>query len=466
MAYGTLVTNNSGQILISTEITSLHYLGLARIVGVNIDSIYNNSMALTTIPGYGFSGSTSLSGRWVTTYSILCNSPVVFFIYPRTGFYDRFYGILKQWSVNNTYYVDVMHTGATWSPARVLGFTKPNEIADSSENVGIIAYSSDGVTPTFDSRKKPLGIYWAGSVTPPVIPCDGGTPTTTDYYGWRDTYLDFNFNSNNTYNTYNFSAPQFVEQQNLMFSAPSSAQAVYSRQKNGFYQSSGFFNNQDHYSTTLWWVMYHQLYRINSYNSFSAGWGPFTAGYKYTESYESPGWFGGSGGGYSSGVKPFSDQTINYGTYYENTAMMAVANLYYNQDIEPYFYFPYSTPNPIDVGAGNPFSTYQVNTVRAPNGATLRWQINLKYGSAFNGDFTAMSGTFTIQNGYQSIYGSGFFGITGATYSNAYPKTYYVDIYYNDHLVLSNLMHGYSPGTVKNLDSPGGGEGGGEPIQS
>jgi hypothetical protein len=99
-----------------------------------------------------------------------------------------------------------------------------------------------------------------------------------------------------------------------MFSAPSLAQGVYKRQAEGYkcsdkpWPESGC---QEHWSTAMWWMMYRNAFRIRS-GYFDAGWATYSSGYSFSSTFESGGWFGGGGGGYSTGSMPYTAKTINY----------------------------------------------------------------------------------------------------------------------------------------------------------
>lgn len=299
MSYGALVTNTSGQILISSEVPTLHRLGTATFSSTLLSG-------LTDFPGYSGDDSTvTLSGRHVHRYYVQATAAPVFFIRPTD--YDVFHGILQQFSSGAYWYVDIIQTGTSSSPPTVFAFTPPEEIPANGDSYGMATFLPNG-DEAFDSRKRPLAIYAAESVIPPAIPCDGGQPYSSSGYAWNDSNLDWDFTSDDTYNSYTMSTA--VARSNLMFSAPSVAQAVYSRQKNGYKSSCGTYSCQDHYSAANWWVMYHQQYKLAS-NAIHAGWGPYAAGYSFSSTWDSGGWFDGGGGSIVTGTRPFADATIN-----------------------------------------------------------------------------------------------------------------------------------------------------------
>ena len=56
--------------------------------------------------------------------------------------------------------------------------------------------------------------------------------------------------------------------------------------------------------------MYRGAYRLRAGN-FDAGWTNYAAGYQFSSSYESAGWFGGSTNNYATGSMPYTAKTIN-----------------------------------------------------------------------------------------------------------------------------------------------------------
>lgn len=312
MAYGTLVTNAANHVLISSEMQTLHCAGRATYNGLAIAG------GLTDFPDYSGDSFGTLSGRWIHQYYIYTGGATpVFFIKPASL---DFHGILRQWQSGAYWYVDILQGGLYSYPPTVLAFVTPDVLSTvGTGNYGLRTQLPDGRT-AFDSRLKPLHIRAAISAIPPTVPCDGGTPTRSGGYAWNDSTLDFNFRCNNTFNYYPIPDTGLYYSR-MMFSAPCIAQAVYSRIKDGFKTSDDSYGKtQFHYSTAIWWAMYHSCYRIYPSSLWSsgylhAGWGTYAAGYKFYSSYTSDTWFfglfGSPAGSYSIGVAPYADKTIN-----------------------------------------------------------------------------------------------------------------------------------------------------------
>lgn len=311
MAQGILVTNPSGHILISSEVEGLHCAGTA-----TYDSLLLSG--LTDFPT--FDDANTLSGRCVHRYRWLGTDTPVFFIKPAN--INLFHGILNQWTDGVYQWVDVIQSGGTSAPPTIYVFVRPRQLV-ASAGVGIQTRLPDG-NVAFDSRLKPLAIAYAASVIPPTLPCDGGQPTNESGFAWNDTTLDFDFHCDTTYNSYTM--PGTVIPSALAFSAPSVAQAVYTRQKNGYKYSSGTYGGQSHWSTAVWWAMYHQAYRLQS-GVLQSGWCVYAAGYWFSSTWESGSWYdgGGSGGGLQNGDRPYNDKTINLT---ENVAIVVNADYY------------------------------------------------------------------------------------------------------------------------------------------
>lgn len=300
MAYGFEAKNDSGNVIINDTIENLHFVGKATRGSNNSD--YGN------FPGYGGSND-SLDGRVVHYYTITCTGTPVAFIKPTD--YARWHGIIKQSVSGTTWSFDVMISGtSTSNPPEIYCFVNADDVPSTSETHGMIVFKSNGTTKTFDSRVQPLAITGGANAVAPSDPTNSsGLPGTSSGHSWNYSSNDHDFRCTNRYNEYTDSN---INTSNTMFACPSLAQAVYKRQQHGYKESCGFLGCccQDHHSTAAWWVMYRSAFRLRT-NKFDAGWSVYSAGYSFSSSFESGGWFGGGGGSYSTGSMPYTAKTIN-----------------------------------------------------------------------------------------------------------------------------------------------------------
>lgn len=302
MAYGFEAKNDNGKVIINDTIENLHFIGKA--------TRGSNNAAYGDFPGYGGSND-ALDGRVIHYYTITCSGTPVAFIKPAD--YSRWHGIIKQSVSGTTWSFDVMVSGtSTSNPPDIYCFVNADDIpVPSGETYGMQVFKSNGSTKTFDSRRQPLAITGGGTASaPPSDPTNSsGTPGTSSGHSWNYSSNDHDFRSSNRYTAHSDSA---ANTSNAMFACSSLAQAVYKRQQHGYKESCGFLGCccQDHHSTAAWWVMYRQMFRLRSGN-FDSGWTNYAAGYSFSSSFESGGWFGGGGGSYSTGTMPYTAKTIN-----------------------------------------------------------------------------------------------------------------------------------------------------------
>jgi len=315
MAYGFEAKNDLGKIIINDTIENLHFIGKA--TRGSADSAFGD------IPGYSGSND-ALDGRVVHTYTITCSGTPVAFIKPAD--YARWHAVIKQSVSSTTWTFQVMISGTSTSkPPDVYCFVNADDVPSSSETHGMQVFKSDGTTKTFDSRKQPLAITGGGNALSPSDPTNtGGTPGTSSGHSWNYASNDHDFRSSSQYTAVSDSA---ANTSTTMFSCPSIAQAVYKRQMHGYKCSDHHWwqsGCQEHHSTAAWWVMYRQAFRLRSGN-FDSGWTGYAAGYSFSSSYESGGWFGGGGGSYSTGSMPYTAKTINLQS---NTYIIADSSRY------------------------------------------------------------------------------------------------------------------------------------------
>lgn len=311
--YGILVRNPEGQLLISSEVEGLHCLGRAQ-------HIFTDSGLFGFRDFDGDGVHKHLRGRHIHRYVAVTDGLPVFFIHPMIE--HETHGILRQWRSEGRWFVEVIQSGRVSAPPVVYTFTQPQYMPAPYEKWGMAALNAQG-RKTFDTRLRPLAIYDALEVIPPWTPynADEKRDLETKGHPWNDKRLDFDMNCDNRYNRYDISTR--VTHHHLMFSAPSVAQAVYGRVKRGYKLSRSLVSKQEHWSTSVWWAMYHQAYRINT-GSVIAGWAMYDAAFDFWSGWESA-FAGGSGGSRRYGTQPYPSKTINF---QKNMIILADARYY------------------------------------------------------------------------------------------------------------------------------------------
>ena len=306
--YGLRAYNTSNQVLISSDLENLHFGGTATLTG-------NDGGNYGDFPGYSGSHDTDLDGRVIYTYTFTTAGTPLVFIRPTD--YTQWHGIVTHEQAGTTWTFKVMKSGLSTTNAPTLFcFVSPQNLTvPAGQNYGMKVMLSGGGA-AFDSRLRPLAIVGGGVAQPPSCPVNDGCPTTTSGHSWNYATLDWDFGSSNRYNSYGNTGTHT----DLMFAAPSLAQAVYKRQMHGHKASCNWEcpwpfsgccgGHQDHYSTAAWWAMYRSTFRLRT-NYFDAGWTNFAAGYSFSSNHESGGWFGGGGGSFSTGTMPYTAKTIN-----------------------------------------------------------------------------------------------------------------------------------------------------------
>ncbi len=257
MAYGLHITNTSGDLLVSSDIKSYHYVGSPTYTGVQ--SSYNN-----------------YSGSRVYRYTFTDSQTPLIFIKPADT--SKFYAVLTHFKSGNNWTYDVIGSGTSNQPPTLYAFSALSG-SNSSGGYGLLVQDSSG-NRTFDSRDKPLAIVDIVSAIPPEHAPDGGITSTSNVDpGWHDCYIndyrsamEWDFNSDDTHNDYSYS--NSGHNSNYMFAAPSIAQAAYRR--NAYhYHCDGCSNwiqaDQHHTFTGNLGVFYRQAYKLTS-SQVQAGW--------------------------------------------------------------------------------------------------------------------------------------------------------------------------------------------------
>ena len=258
MAFGVQIKNTSGDLIVSSDIKTYHYVGTPSYTGVQ-----------SSYDGY--------SGSRVYRYTLTNSETPLIFIKPADT--SKFYAVLTHFKSGNNWTYDVIGSGTSNQPPTLYAFSALSGSSSSSDH-GILVQNSSGER-TFDSRDKPLAIVDIVSAIPPANAPDGGaTSTSAVDPGWHDCDvntgyrppMEHNFNSNNSHNDYSYS--NSGHNSNYMFSAPSIAQSAW--RKNGYHWHCDgcdhwYQANQYHEFWGDLGVFYRQAYKLTS-SQVQAGW--------------------------------------------------------------------------------------------------------------------------------------------------------------------------------------------------
>jgi hypothetical protein len=293
MTYGFLATNNSNQVLISSETRNLHL----------VEKIASPTFIDYTNGNYG--------GINILRYRTTCNvTPVPFFTMPSTS---DFYGCTRVTSVSsNQWDIEIIKSGAASSYPEVYIFADPRGTTPAPA-FGMKVFRDDG-TPSFDSRLSPLAITGGLGLTHPSNPKPSFPyGLSSDYCSSSDGTAGVMFQPDQ-YNSYSVSLPS-----KPMFFYPSLAQAereaTYSRTDEdciGGEVKGNCVGYVERYAwTSEYWAFYRGAIRRAS-SQVQAGWCVASFGCNWTYAEES-GFFGVGTGGSSGqgGIWPYNNETIN-----------------------------------------------------------------------------------------------------------------------------------------------------------
>ena len=140
MTFGFLALNNNNEVLVSSDMRTLHLV------------------AKLTSPTV--TGSSSAYGGYVElTYTVACAvTPVPFFTMP----VDGYYGIAAVRQVSGAWEIKIIRSGTSTSYPEVYVFADPRAVV-STEQFGMQVFRDDG-TPAFDSRRRPLAVTGGAAV--------------------------------------------------------------------------------------------------------------------------------------------------------------------------------------------------------------------------------------------------------------------------------------------------------------
>lgn len=285
-----VVHDTNKDVLISSEVSNLHFCGKA------VFQCHDEG-ALGSFPNYTGVNDTSIDGRVVYSYSIKMTTAPVVFIKPSN--YSRWHALINMENIGGSVWTfKIMVSGNTpGTPPELYCFVPAKHLWPSEEKYGMVVYNKNWNT-TFDSRLQPLALTDSGTFTPPECPLNDGCPETTSGHPLNYNSLDWDFSSSDSY----ISKTIVGNKNELMFAAPSIAQAVYKRQMNG-----GSGTNT---STAMWWGMYRAAFRIRE-GYLDCGWLAFQGSYAFRSNAKSNGWYGGGDGSYDSGTMPYKAKYIN-----------------------------------------------------------------------------------------------------------------------------------------------------------
>jgi len=298
MAFGVQVKNTSGDLIVSSDIKTYHYVGTPTYTGVQLR--YNN-----------------YTGSRVYRYTLTNSETPLIFIKPADA--SKFYAVLTHFKSGNNWTYDVIGSGTTDQPPTLYAFSALQTTStSSSETYGVMVKDSSG-NRTFDSRDLPLAVVDIVSAIPPEHAPDGGITNTSNVDpGWNEctissyrSAMEWDFTSEDSHNDYSYS--NSGHNSNYMFAAPSIAQAAY--QRNAYhYHCDGCSNwsqaDQHHYFWGNLGVFYRQAYKLTS-TQVQAGWCSMKE-YWYGKAQKTSWapWTSECDGSQAFGI-PFSQKSIN-----------------------------------------------------------------------------------------------------------------------------------------------------------
>lgn len=313
MAYGLHITNDSGALLVSSDIHHFHFLG---------KPVYHSEI----------SSETAYSGSKTFRYTITTAQTPLVFIKPNNT--TQFCAILTHHNSGSSWTFDVLVSGTSSTHPTLYAFTRIDSSigVPTGEDYGLLITNQSSEV-TFDSRRKPLAILSAVECIPPAQPADGGqVPSGTVDPGWHDcnvanykSNMGWDYSSEDSYNSYTISNPN--SSSNLMFAAPSIAQSAWMR--TGYhYHCDGCDDwkqaNQHHTFNGKHGVFYRQAYSLQS-TTVRAGWAIIEEyWWAHAEKTSWAPWHDECDGSGTFGL-PFNNATVNRTS---NTVLIADSTVY------------------------------------------------------------------------------------------------------------------------------------------
>lgn len=292
MSHGFLATNNSNQVLVSSDTRNLHFIGKPAVNQVR-----------NVIDTHG--------GCRIFTYLVSSTVPIVPFFTMPTG---DFFGVTAIRNLGgSTWEIEVLRSGTNPTAPELYVFADPRAVSPSGTH-GLLVYRDDG-TPSFDSRLRPLAISGGLLVTHPYNPKPVLPYGLSPYNCSTDAGTAGGAFAPDQYNTYGgVSTPS-----KPMFSFSSLAQAqreaaysAFSRECDGIRVKGNCVGAEREYSwNSKYWAFYRGgVRRIG--DQIHAGWVTVAYGCNWTYMKESAFLGIGTGGdsGYG-GTWPYSNETLN-----------------------------------------------------------------------------------------------------------------------------------------------------------
>jgi len=277
MAYGLLVTNDDGDVLIDSDFMHYHFLGKYTHSSVTqIPDISGGSDSSVTVAGNspnenkGMQNMPSKGEIYIYSVPVNGSKPPMCFIKPTsTGSGAPYTAIVLTKQVSTNWEIRVFQSTVTSASPVLYCFSPLSQVSNStSTTYGLKTFNSSGVV-TFDSRFKPLRAVGGGNITSPGLAHTGSSGS-----GWVVS-LSVNASSVSTSFTSQSSASD------LIYYCPSLAHAC--QQYENEEEDSGW-HDWEYWQwkrADLWWCFYRSCFRIASTSSFEANYGVFARGHFY-----------------------------------------------------------------------------------------------------------------------------------------------------------------------------------------
>jgi hypothetical protein len=321
MTYGFLAVNNSNQVLISSDTRNLHFIG----------KYSTPSSTIYTTNNFG--------GIRIYDYRVTCanTTPVTFFKNTTSGFC----AVSRTRQIDpTTWSIEVIRSGTDSSYPVLYIFADPRA-STAQDTHGMIVYRNDQ-TASFDSRLRPLTVTGSATVFHPYDPkpaasvslspilCSSGESTTGGYFTPTNKTINLVTGVLPSSPMYcYFSLPQAEKEKYV-----DTSQKICDGTRIDEWWFQGCLGIEyTRVNISNYWCFYRGGIRANA-SKIEAGWIPVVFGCNSTESRSDGSLFGiitdgglfGSGGSYTNGKWPYSNQTLN--TTNATTVLIADSSRY------------------------------------------------------------------------------------------------------------------------------------------